>query len=61
MNDELNKNFYLKRKISNFNNLNYFLFLLKIIYFIFGISLTEEKVRNLIIIKSKIIFLQKFI
>ena len=46
MNDELNKNFYLKRKISNFNNLNYFLFLLKIIYFIFGLSLTEEKVRN---------------
>ena len=54
MNDELNKNFCLKRKISNFNNLNYFLFLLKIIYFIFGISLTEEKVRNLINFSSEI-------
>ena len=54
MNDELNKNFCLKRKISNFNNLNYFLFLLKIIYFIFGISLTEEKVRNLINFSSEV-------
>ena len=54
MNDELNKNFYLKRKISNFNNLNYFLFLLKIICFMFGISLTEEKVIKLINFSSEI-------
>ena len=53
MNDELNKNFHSKRKISNFN-LNYFLFLLKLIYFIFGISLTEEKVRNLINFSSEV-------
>ena len=54
MNDELNKNFYSKRKISNFNNLNYFLFLLKLIYLIFGISLTEEKVKNLINFSSEV-------
>ena len=54
MSDGVNNNFKLKRKYSNYNRLIQFVFVIIIIFFVFCISITEERHKNLISFSSEI-------